>query len=206
MKNAKEHFQQNIERVKNLAKIYAAIDTQETLSLELNDILRAEYVMLVSALDYFIHEVVRIGMLDIYQNKRKTTKPFEEFILSTDRKILLKKAIMEEKSNQWLDYQIRFRNGFKSFQQADKIENAIALIKNISLWDEVANILNEDAKDLQKRLNFIIERRNQIAHEADIEPTYQELRNIESTDVNDSIIFIEELVNAIYLVCRLPEG
>jgi hypothetical protein len=202
MKSAKKHFEQNIERVKNLGSIYKTINLQTTPVVDLSDILRAQYVLLVSALDHFIHEIVRLGMIEIYNEKRKVTKEFKAFILSIDEKVLFKKAIMEEKNDKWLDYQIRYRNGFKSFQQADKLKEAMLLIIDTDIWEELANILNEDIKSLKNRLNLIIDRRNQIAHEADIEPTYQELRDIHIDDINDSIEFIENLVTRIFEVCN----
>jgi len=205
MESAKKHFQQNIERVKNLGAIYQAINIQTTDILDLSDILRAQYVMLVSALDHFIHEVVRLGMIQTYNQKRKDTKQFKEFIFSLDKKILFKKAIIEEKNNQWLDYQIRTINGFKSFQQADKIEEAINLILKENIWNEVAKKLNKSEKEIKMRLNLIIDRRNQIAHEADIQFEDKELREINSEDINDSIAFIELLVYTIFDICDLDE-
>ncbi len=202
MKSAKRHFEQNIIRVKELGNIYKAITSQTANILDLSDILRAEYVMLISALDHFIHEIVRIGMIEIYNNKRKPTKEFKEFILNLDKKILFEKAIMEEKNNEWLDYQIRYKNGFKSFQQADKIEEAILIILEIDFWKELSKELNQNKRDLKYRLNLIVERRNQIAHEADIEPTYQNLREIKLEDIENSIKFIEDLVNATYEIIK----
>lgn len=202
MKSAKKHFEQNIERVKNLGNIYKSINLQTTKVLDLSDILRAQYVLLVSALDHFVHEIVRLGMIEIYNEKRKVTKEFKAFILSIDKDVLFKKAIMEEKDDIWLDYQIRHKNGFKSFQQADKIKEAMLLIIDTDIWEQVAEILNEDIKSLKNRLNLIIDRRNQIAHEADIEPTYQELRNIHIDDLNDSIEFIENLVTKIFEIVK----
>ena len=203
MKSAKKHFEQNIERVKNLGNIYKSINLQTTKVLDLSDILRAQYVLLVSALDHFVHEIVRLGMIEIYNGQRKVTKEFKVFILSIDKDVLFKKAIMEEKDDIWLDYQIRHKNSFKSFQQADKIKEAMLLIIDTDIWEQVAEILNEDIKSLKNRLNLIIDRRNQIAHEADIEPTYQELRDIHIDDINDSIEFIENLVTRFFEVCKL---
>jgi len=201
MESAKKHFQQNIERVKNLGAIYQAINIQTTDILDLSDILRAQYVMLVSALDHFIHEIVRLGMLETYNQKRKDTKQFKDFIFSLDKNILFKKAIIESKNNQWLDYQIRTINGFKSFQHADKIEEAINLILKENIWNEVAKKLSKSEKEIRMRLNLIIDRRNQIAHEADIQFEDKELREINSEDINDSIVFIELLVNTIFDIC-----
>jgi len=202
MQSAKVHFEQNIIRVKNLGTIYESINLQTTPSLDLSDILRAQYVMLVSALDHFIHELVRFGMIEIYNKNRKETKKFQEFIFSTEKDILFKKAIMEEKSDVWLNHQIRYRNGFKSFQEADKIQEAMLLIIDTDIWKEVADNLENDIKQIKRRLNLIIDRRNQISHEADIEPTYQELRTIYIDDVQDSILFIESLVEVIFNFCN----
>jgi hypothetical protein len=77
---------------------------------------------------------------------------------------------------------------------------AMLLIIDTDIWEQVAEILNEDIKSLKNRLNLIIDRRNKIAHEADIEPTYQELRNIHIDDINDSIEYIENLVTRIFEV------
>ncbi len=202
MQSAKVHFEKNIIRVKNLGAIYQSINSQTTPILDLSDILRAQYVMLVSALDHFIHELVRFGMIEIYNENRRATKEFKEFIFSTDKNTLFQKAIMEEKSDVWLNHQIRHRNGFKSFQEADKIKEAMFLIIEVDIWTEVANVLEEDVRQIKRRLNLIIDRRNQISHEADIEPTYQELRNIYVEDINDSIVFIESLVEVIFDFCN----
>ena len=161
--------------------------------------------MLVSALDHFIHEIVRIGMLEIYNNKRKITKEFEKFIHLIDKEILLKKAILEEKNDTWLNYQIRYKHGLKSFQQAEKIDEAILLIDPRDLWAEIAKKLSLDKEDLKKELNLIISRRNQIAHEADIEPQYKELREIKIEDVNDSILFVETIVSTIFFLVIIEE-
>jgi len=200
MKSAKIHFEKNIIRVKNLGAIYQSINSNTTQILDLSDILRAQYVMLVSALDHFIHEIIRIGMIEIYNNKREPTKEFKTFILTLDEKILFKKAIMEDKNDTWLEYQIRVRNGFKSFQQADKIKEAMLLIIDKDIWNELSSVLNQDSKILKNRLNLIVDRRNQIAHEADIEPIYHELREIDIEDINNSILFIESIVKTIYIV------
>jgi len=214
MQSAKVHFEQNIIRVKNLGAIYGSINLQTTAILDLSDILRAQYVMLVSALDYFIHEIIRIGMLETYKNKRKATKEFKAFMLSLSKDILFDKAIMVEiinpktdnleayKDIDWLNHQIRYRNGFKSFQEADKIKEAMLLIIDTDIWEEVANNLEDDVRQIKRKLNLIIDRRNQISHEADIEPTYQELRTIYVEDVKDSIIFIESLVEVIFNFCN----
>jgi hypothetical protein len=43
--------------------------------LDLSDILRAALVLTVSALDYYVHEVVTLGMLEIHRGERLEPTP-----------------------------------------------------------------------------------------------------------------------------------
>ena len=199
MQIAKTHFEQNILRVKNLGSIYQSLNSDTAQLLDLSDILRSQYVMLISALDHFIHEIVRFDMIETYNNQRTPTKAFKEFILSLNKNILFTKAIMEEKNNTWLNGQIRHTNGFKSFQESDKIKEALYLILEKDIWIEVQQDLGNE---ITMELNLIIKRRNQISHEADIEPINQELREIREEDITYSIELIESIVNKIFDVCR----
>ena len=63
MKPAFDQFRTNIVRVRNLGSIVDALASQTTGVLDLSDVLRAEIVLAVSALDQFVHEIVRLGML-----------------------------------------------------------------------------------------------------------------------------------------------
>ncbi len=88
------------------------------------------------------------------------------------------------------------------FQQADKIADAIRYISGKKLWDEVAIQMNKSAKDIKQQLNSIVDRRNKIAHEADIDPTFNigDRWNIDELLVGDAIDFIEILVESIHSV------
>jgi hypothetical protein len=70
------------------------------------------------------------------------------------------------------------------------------------LWDEVAIQMNKSAKDIKQQLNSIVDRRNKIAHEADIDPTFNigSRWNIDELLVGDAVDFIELLVESIHQV------
>ena len=174
-------------------------------------------MLTVSALDYYIHEVVTLGMLEIYRGQRaepavsaNTSKSaFSRFKVSLggarqDRQIaldisswleteiqsnygyellensntisnllpIISNSIVNRLNNTaWLENEIRETLGYQSFQQPDKIADAIRLISDKKLWQEVANNMNKSAKDIKQPLTLIVDRRNKIAHEADIDPT-----------------------------------
>jgi hypothetical protein len=103
----------------------------------------------------------------------------------------------------WLESEIRERLGYQSFQQADKIADAIRYISDKKLWDEVASLMARNAKDIKQQLNLIVDRRNKIAHEADIDPTTFSIGsrwNIDEILVGDAVAFIEILVESIHQV------
>ena len=67
---------------------------------------------------------------------------------------------------------IRERHSYLSFQRPEKISDAIRLFSDVKLWDAVANGLSLDTGKLKAELNLAVDRRNKIAHEADLDPTY----------------------------------
>src|SRR5258708_36254368 len=71
----------------------------------------------------------------------------------------------------WLGEAVREKHSWLSFQHPDKIADAIRLISSIKLWDEVGKELGLPAQGIKVRLELVLDRRNKIAHEADMEPT-----------------------------------
>jgi hypothetical protein len=248
MRSALEQFRISIGRVRDLIAIHTSIKAQATPALDLSDILRAALVLTVSALDYYIHEVVALGMLDIYRGQRSeppvsrnaSLSAFARFSIPLDgarqeRSIALNIVnwlendirqnqgfSSEERSyslsellsiiengilarlneSAWLENEIRQKHSYQSFQQPDKIAEAIRLISDKKLWDEVGNELGKPANDIKQQLSNIVDRRNKIAHEADIDPSFSIGRRwpIDESLVSDAVNFIEQLVESIHKV------
>jgi hypothetical protein len=203
MNAALDQFHLNIARVRNLGALRKNLDAQTTKALDTSDISRAELVMAVSALDHYIHEIVRIGMLEIYNKKRAETPSFLKF------PVLLESALqgIDIEDENWLDNAIRAHHGWRSFQRADKIAEAIRLISDVKLWSEVADHIGKNSSDVTKRLNLIIDRRNKIAHEADMKPASRisppspyNRWDIDDNSVEDAIDFIVLIAEAIYKI------
>jgi hypothetical protein len=199
MQSAIEQFRFSISRVRNLIALYSFIKSQTTGVLDASDMLRAAIVLTVSALDYYVHEVVRIGMLHIHRGQRSEVPGFSRFQISLGS---VRDGINAPGSHDyWLEHEIRVRHGYKSFQQADNIADAIRLISDKKLWEEISITLGIDAKAVKQQLNLIVDRRNKIAHEADINPTFPGDRwPIDETSVKEAIDFIEQLVESIHNV------
>ena len=196
-------FRVNVSRSRDLASIARAITAQTTGALDTSDILRASLMMALSSLDYFIHAIVRVGMLEAYRAERVRTPAFLRFQVTLEA---ILQASSEGDSEAWLDQQIRDSHGHQSFQTPESIADAVRLIiSGPSLWDEVAQLQGIDTQEVRDRLKLIVQRRNKIAHEADIMPdyagqiAYSDLRSpIDPDMVGDAVDFIEQVAEAIY--------
>ena len=221
MLNPIEQFRENITRVQVLDGVHTALNNTTTAALDLTDLLRAQIVMIVSALDLYIHEITRIGMLEVYNRDRPQTDAFLRFqvtLESTMQGIELAieriKTTMQRNpdaseddaikdewlDDKWLDSEIRERHSHKSFQKPDDIADAIRLFSSCKLWEDVAKKLNLNAQDVKIRLLAIVKRRNQIVHEADLDPTYPGTMTrwpISSADVANTLEFIQDVCEEI---------
>ena len=171
-----------------------------TGAVDLTDLLRAQIVMIVSALDYYIHEITRVGMLEVYDGTRPQTDAFLRFQVTISGAM---KGISKSSENEWLDTEIREKHGYQAFQHPDNIANAVRLFSSCELWRSVALELNLNDQDVKNRLRAIVNRRNQIAHEADVDPSYPETGNrwpIAPADVTSALDFIQDVCEAIHTV------
>jgi RiboL-PSP-HEPN len=248
MQLALDQFRISISRVRDLISLHNSVKAQANSTLDVSDMLRAALVLSVSALDYYVHEVVTLGMLEIHRGERPepipsantTQSAFSRFQVSlggarqdrltaidinswledelqqtqgydflqqshriSDLIPIISSGILDKLNNtSWLESEIRERLGYQSFQQADKIAEAIRYISDKKLWDDVASQMARSVKDIKQQLNSIIDRRNKIAHEADIDPTFNigSRWNIDESLVSNAVDFVEILVESIHSV------
>lgn len=196
MRSAHSRFAANLVRARDLQALFVKLKANTTGVLDLSDILRASIVSAVSALDNFVHEITRLGMLEIFKNTRAKTDAFHRFSMSMENVLLV---VANPSDSRWLENEIRKQHSWLSFQQPDKIADAIRLISNKKLWEEVAEHIGIDTKSAKTRLELIVDRRNKIAHEADMDPTSPGARwPIDEVLVKDAIDTLEQIGNSIF--------
>ena len=249
MQSAFDQFNISIGRVRDLIALHNSIKAQSTPALDLSDILRSALVLAISALDFYVHEVVTLGILEIHRGQRlepnlslnSSQSAFSriqvslggarrERMMAVDIADWLESEIQQSYGDEflqqsytissllptvssilldklnnvsWLEDEIREQFSYKSFQQPDKIADAIRYICDKKLWDEVAIIMGKPAKDIKQQLTSIVDRRNKIAHEADIDPTYFTLGkrwDIDEILVDDAVNFIEQVIKSLHQI------
>jgi RiboL-PSP-HEPN len=202
MQPAHDQFQINVGRARDPLALYTTLSATTTGVLDLMDILRAALVIAVSAFDHLVHEIARIGMLETYDNKRPMTDAFRRFSVTMENVLA---GAATPGSLQWLDDEIRRQHSWISFQQADKVAQAIRLVSSKKLWEEIGTILGIDARSAKDRLNLIVDRRNRIAHEADMDYSSPGARwPIDEASVQDAIDVLVQIADAIYQVVTTP--
>lgn len=199
MRSAIESFRISAARVRHLGALYSSLQNILTSAVDSTDLLRAQLVLSVSALDYFVHEITIHGIKEIASGERASTESFAKLKISS--------GIIFQNSNiiAALEEDIRERHSFLSFQQPEKIADAIRIFFDKPLWRAVAVRLSRDEASLKSELRLIVDRRNKIAHEADIDPSFPGARwPITPADCSRAIDLISDICESIYKEVKIP--
>ena len=198
MHSALLQFRTNILRARELGTLAVAVTKITTTAIDVTDMWRAQIVLGVSALDYLIHELARIGMVEIAKGVRPKTDAFSKFQLPLDA---VERALRGLSHESWLGDIVREKHSWVSFQHPDKIADAIRLISPKKLWEDVGNALNLSAKDVKLTVEMIVDRRNKIAHEADMDPANPGFPwPIDQQMASDALDEIERVAEAVFKV------
>ncbi|WP_179119453.1 hypothetical protein [Xanthomonas axonopodis] len=177
--------------------------------MDSGEALRAEWVMRVSALDLYIHELISIRLVRIFQGVLRVPRGFGNLRLKAETAIRLAAASPMDRDGGF-DLDVRTQLSFSTFQMPDKIADGIRLTSEVDLWSSLAKYLHPDehpskyknlAKGLKDDLTAIIERRNKIAHEGDLQPGMpREVWFIDIAQLETVKCFLYKLVTAIEAV------
>jgi len=192
-------FNINIEGLHNLTVVHEAL-VEKVTPLDISDILRAQIVLSVSALDCYFHDLCEEAMLFIFEHKNFVqNNSFKNFSISIDTLHQIVNTSMPSEKLFFLSKEIKRKNGYKSFQEPKNISEALSYIGISKAWVKVGALLLEESSDIQKQLSLIIARRNQIAHESDINPTLGlgEKYEIDATITKETISFIKKIIGAV---------
>jgi len=195
-----QKFTLNLQSVKDLGQIYILVSTNFPLIEEkVDDILRAKVVLLISAFDTFIHDVVKIGKGEIFAGRRPSHSKYNDFKFSLSALNNINSSSSQSEKINYFESELEKINSNDSFQSPKSIEYALGLIDVKNVWTLVSPLMgNVSANDIKNRLSLIVQRRNKIAHESDHNPVTGDKYTIQKSDVDNDILFIENLCQAIY--------
>lgn len=201
-------------RCDELSALHAYLASSVTSVLHPEEILRSEWVARVAALDLYIHELTAQRMIAIFEGRLPVTPAFQRFELTNETVDRIRSAIVGSApavnhapvpATNAFDLFIRATLGRRTFQYPDEIADAVRLTSVVDLWNSIAGHLgstpnkrNDDAKVIKRSLSLIVDRRNKIAHEGDLEVAYpRTTRPINRNDVGVVGREINRIVRAI---------
>jgi hypothetical protein len=161
-----------------LAALYAYVVNNVAPVLQPDELLRAEWVVRVSALDLYVHEVVSQCLLQIFQGSRPACPGYSKLQISSDTLMRIHANGPGLVRDTAFDLEIRTKLARVTYQFPDDIADGIRLISPIELWSEIAKHhgaalaqVSMGAAALKGELTQIVNRRNKIVHEGDLQPS-----------------------------------
>jgi hypothetical protein len=192
-----------LDSTKTVMTIYDYLAQEVHAPMDYSDLLRWQWVQSISALDKFIHDIVRIGMLYIYAGHCKPTDKYLTFTIDLKTHI----QIMQDSglALSTFEQQILLKNGYQAFENPEKISDALSYIWNEkNKWKVIADRIGKSESDIKIQLKNISIRRNQIVHEGDYANRELQRQSIAKDDVIEVIGFIEKVGESIYAIIQEP--
>jgi hypothetical protein len=192
MYNSLATFKANLVSVRELASLHEYLQTHVKSPMVFDDLLRFQIVYSVSALDKLIHDLIRIGMVQSFTGKRPPTSKYLAEKISMSAYGALSAATIPPKEF-YFEQEVISKLRTIAYQSPDNIADGLSYIWDEKFkWQRVAGVMlmSEDAAKTQLRL--IVDRRNKIVHEADIDITTGVKFTISKADCESTIAFIEK--------------
>ncbi len=202
MQRAIDTFRLNIQSVKQLDIIYNYLEINNVKTLDLSELLRAQIVLAVSALDTLISDILEIGLVKAFsEGKNLSTTDFAKFKIEMRTLSHIISASDLSERSQILGEYIRNINTKSPYQDPKQVVSAMRLIGVTDVWRKLADrmfISNPD--DVKNELANIVWQRHKIAHEADIDYLVQRKRIRDRNSTIQAVEFIEKICEAIYCI------
>jgi hypothetical protein len=202
MLNSLNLFENNIKDSAQLLALFE-FSSKHLPGMVFDDLLRAHLVYSVSAFDKLIHDIIKIGMVEIFTNNRQATPKYlnERISLEIHNKISVATIPPRE---YFFENEVVRKLSFLSFQDPDKVAEGLSFIwAEPHKWHHIAANMGVDQHTTKTTLKTIVARRNQIVHEADIDIATGQKYLIDKTETETACNFVLSCGQAIYSQVRI---
>lgn len=190
-------YKPNSKTIKELNDIHKAVTLHLPLLTEpAEEILRAQLVHIVSAFDCYMHDCVRICLMEIFCGTRSNENK-GAFHLSFESLVTVEKGQTKLEKQHLLESIIVKKISEDSYHSPKGVEYALSLIGIKRVWKLLSTKLNIDPYEIRMQLALIVDRRNKIVHEADYNSVTGSKTPINSKHVESVIDFIDKCVIAL---------
>lgn len=190
MRNAVAVFDNSIRESRNQNALFHHI-TSQRIPFNADDLLRGQIVTSMAAFDKLMHDLIRIGMVQIFSGLRAATAKYLAEAIDMETHEAIKSATLPPPALVFEQAVIR-KLGRLSFQDPVKVAEGLSLIWNEKQkWEKIGAVLGQPPKTLQTELKLIAQRRNAIVHESDIDPVTGAKTPIDPRDAHKITDFLE---------------
>ncbi|MBD5514424.1 MAG: hypothetical protein HDR06_07155 [Lachnospiraceae bacterium] len=198
-----QHFTETLQAIN--AQFDVADELHESgRVIEGENIWRAQIVFLASAFDFYMHELTKYGLCEIYNENWCRTDKY------VNLQVNMKVIEVALKSGEDIDWFLEYINDYYrviTMVSYESVKDQFNLL-GINLTHVADRAFyqrgeTEKPKDkLKRRLNELFSRRNIIAHQTDRAHTDAQVKKITKEIVQNFIYDIEKIVNAIDIEVR----
>ncbi len=174
------------------------------------DLLRLSVVMAIAALDTYMHRLI---VDRAYQHAKLPGKladleiTFEQALAQADAAgIAARAAPHNNRPRVALKRQLRDRLLRETYQSFDDVSKALGMAELSGNWIAIGSNFSPTLtrKAIEKRLNTVVRRRNQIVHEGDYErlerPRTARTNGLTAAQASNDVDFLSDLIDAIHSV------
>lgn len=198
MLNAKGVFERNIQQANELGALYDYLSTTVAIPQPFDDLLRSQVVNAVSAFDKLMHDLIRIGMVRIFENQRPPTGKYLSEAVAIQHLPGLAAGAVPPPAVRFEEI-IRDKLSTSSFQDPTKIAEGLSYIWNENhKWQQIALGFGMSDDDVRRKQRLIVTRRNAIVHEADLDPVTNQKQAISRAEATEICDFLLALGDRIY--------
>ncbi len=183
-------FEDNVNSV-NMLHYAAPKLNQLNIELDISEIYRSELVLLVSAFDTFIHDVIADLKTESLMDSRMWRKNLKSrYGISPS---LTKKIRKEPDRN---ERKKKFRAAsleklqHSTFQKSKRIASVFSECGFPDIWASVSDNTSDNADNLTKKLDAIVKERHKIAHESHIDPVTGKKRPMDADYIQEAGTFL----------------
>lgn len=194
----KQHFDESILSIEKKFEVVDILENAGNIE-DAKDVLRSQIVFLESAFDFYIHEISKYALINIFNGKWSKTEKYSNYMIPMKS---VEKGLQNPESIEWLLDYINERMGREVYLSVDTMKDQLNLLGiNFNPMLEIAFPDSKAANSHSRGKNVIrslFERRNCIAHQSDRSHANAEQNDINVEYVMGCIRDVQSIVNAIH--------
>ncbi len=195
----KQHFEENLQVIRSQFET-AEYLLENDLKRACEDVWHAQIVFIASALDFYMHELTKYGLCQIFERNWEGTEKYNNINV---KMVYVDRVINNEEDENWFLEYVNSAYAHVTMISVDSMKEQLNLL-GID-WKGIADkvfyqegALEKPEDQFKQILNTLFRRRNAIAHQLDREHADALFKPIDRKTVETFIDNVQKLVEAIH--------